>query len=41
MHNFDVGKEASKKLSKKFYQLNANKKYHTAGGTVPKSNQKL
>jgi hypothetical protein len=21
--------------------LNANKKYHTAGGTVPKSNQKL
>ena len=28
-------------LSKKFYQLNENKKYHTAGRTVPKSDQKL
>jgi hypothetical protein len=27
--------------SKKFYELNENKKYHTAGGTFPKSNQKL
>jgi hypothetical protein len=29
------------KLHKRFYQLNESKTYQTAGGTVPKSNQKL
>jgi hypothetical protein len=38
---FFVTRPTKTKLSKKFYQLNENKKYHTVGGTVPKSNQKL
>jgi hypothetical protein len=38
---FFVTRPTKTKLFKKFYQLNENKKYHTAGRTVPKSNQKL
>jgi len=38
---FVVTRPTKTKLSKKFYKLNENKKYHIAGGTVPKSNEKL